>query len=240
MKKLERLLIYLGAGHINSKIYQFQEYMERILWWNDKVNLTAIMDPTEFEEKHFMDSLLIGELGEFSGSQKIVDIGTGGGFPGIPLAIAYPSKEFLLVDSLEKRLKIVKEVAEEIGIDNVTVLHSRAEDLGRNKDYRERFDLCVSRAVAHLAVLSEYCLPPVKPGGSFIAYKGPEAEGEAAASGRAIAVLGGERARVVKSKAASMVSGYELDHLLVVVKKKKKTPAAYPRKAGTPAKTPIK
>ncbi|MGI6257150.1 MAG: 16S rRNA (guanine(527)-N(7))-methyltransferase RsmG [Anaerovoracaceae bacterium] len=239
MKKLERVLASLDVED-NSKIYQFQEYMEKILWWNNKVNLTAITDPAEFEEKHFVDSLLIGELEEFRESQKVVDIGTGGGFPGIPLAIAYPRKEFLLVDSLGKRLKIVKEIAEEIGIDNVTVLHSRAEDLGRNKDYRERFDLCVSRAVAHLAVLSEYCIPLVKPGGSFIAYKGPEAEAEVAASGKAVAILGGEEAKIVRPRALSAVGGYGLDHPLVVVKKKKKTPAAHPRKAGTPAKMPIK
>lgn len=239
MKMLAQALKLLKIEERDSKIYQFEVYMEKILWWNDKVNLTSIVDPAEFEMKHFVDSLLAAELEIFAESRHIVDIGTGGGFPGIPLAIAYPDKRFLLVDSLRKRMNIVGEIIAETGLANVDVLHSRAEDLGRSKKYRERFDLCVSRAVADLAVLSEYCLPLVKVGGNVVAYKGPDVSREAARSEKAVKRLGGSSPKIVKPNMAEALDGFHLDHLLVQIEKKRKTPSAYPRKAGTPVRAPI-
>ncbi len=237
---LEQILQELNIDEMPSKLYQFRRYQERILWWNEKVNLTSIVDPAAFEAKHFVDSLLAAGEEEFQRSKRIVDIGTGGGFPGIPLAIAYPDKEFLLVDSLGKRLKIVEEIAGELEINNVTVLHSRAEDLGRNKKYREKFDLCVSRAVADLAVLSEYCIPLVKRGGNFIAYKGPDGGAEAERCEKAIKLLGGKLVSADKPGIVERIDNYHLEHTLVIIHKIGKTTFAYPRKAGTPAKNPLK
>jgi 16S rRNA (guanine527-N7)-methyltransferase len=205
--------------------------MEGVLEWNEKVNLTAITEKDEFIEKHFIDSLLCAETLAFSASSSICDVGTGGGFPGIPLAICYPEKQFTLMDSLGKRLKIVRHLCDEIGINNVQVVHGRAEELARNKDYREQFDLCVSRAVANMRVLSEYCLPFVKPGGCFIAYKGPDCREEIEEARRAIEILGGDKPDIRHLA--------HLDHSLVVIQKKAATPDSYPRKAGTPAKKPL-
>ena len=157
---------------------QLRQYMEGVLAWNEKVNLTAITDRDAFVQKHYIDSLLCAESLDFTESTSICDVGTGGGFPGVPLAVCYPDKEFVLMDSLQKRVKIVRELCDEIGLRNVTVIHGRAEELARKKEYRENFDLCVSRAVANMQVLSEYCLPFVKPGGYFIAYKGADCEAE--------------------------------------------------------------
>ena len=159
--------------------------------------------------------------------------GTGGGFPGVPLAALCPEKKFVLADSLAKRLRVIDAVAIESGITNITTVHGRAEDLGRNPDYRETFDVCVSRAVASLPVLLEYCLPFVKVGGTFIAYKGPEAEEEIKISSGALKKLGGKIDRVVDE------SDGTYSHNLIVITKSSSTPKAYPRKAGTPSKTPL-
>lgn len=210
-------------------------YMEGVLEWNEKVNLTAITDRNEFEKKHFIDSLLCAESPEFVHSSSIVDIGTGGGFPGVPLAVCFPEKEFVLVDSLAKRLKIVETLCRDIGVRNVTVIHGRAEDLGRQKDLREHFDMCVSRAVANMNILAEYCLPFVREGGFFAAYKGPDCSEEINGAKKAIEILGGRilRTDIMKTEET------EFEHSLVYIEKIRTTPAAYPRKAGTPAKKPL-
>lgn len=219
-----------GSSKIASELVN---YMKGILEWNEKINLTAIKNPGEFVIKHFFDSFPAAMLPEFRNAETIIDVGTGGGFPGVPLAALCPEKKFVLADSLAKRLRVIDAVAIESGITNITTVHGRAEDLGRNPDYRETFDVCVSRAVASLPVLLEYCLPFVKVGGTFIAYKGPEAEEEIKISSVALKKLGGKIDRVVDE------SDGTYNHNLIVITKSSSTPKAYPRKAGTPSKTPL-
>ena len=231
MNDLRNFIEQLHIAKPEEKEAQLIKYMEGVLEWNQKVNLTAITDRNEFIQKHFIDSLLCAKTLEFTESSSICDVGTGGGFPGVPLAICYPDKQFTLMDSLEKRLKIVRQLCDEIGINNVQVIHGRAEELARREEYREQFDLCVSRAVANMRVLSEYCLPFVKTGGSFIAYKGPDCRAEIDDAGKAIQMLGGDKPEIRPLT--------HLEHNLVFIKKIKNTPKAYPRKAGTPAKKPL-
>ena len=219
-----------GSFKIASELVN---YMKGILEWNEKINLTAIKNPGEFVIKHFFDSFPAAMLPEFRNAETIIDVGTGGGFPGVPLAALCPEKKFVLVDSLAKRLRVIDAVAIESGITNITTVHGRAEDLGRNPDYRETFDVCVSRAVASLPVLLEYCLPFVKVGGTFIAYKGPEAEEEIKISSGALKKLGGKIDRVVDE------SDGTYSHNLIIITKSSSTPKAYPRKAGTPSKTSL-
>ncbi|QOX64800.1 16S rRNA (guanine(527)-N(7))-methyltransferase RsmG [Anoxybacterium hadale] len=236
MKQLIDVLEEMKLPYEQGMIDQFQRYMELILEWNEKVNLTSITDQVEFIIKHYVDSVVICECTQFQEAKKIIDIGTGAGFPGIPLAILYPEKEFLLLDSLNKRIKIIQELAAEIGLQNVSFCHGRAEEFAHKKEYREHFDLCVSRAVANLAVLSEYCLPFVRLGGWFAAYKSAAADDEIESSKKAVTMLGGE----MKDNYRPQTKGFDLDHRIQMIYKNKKTLAKYPRKAGTPAKEPLK
>lgn len=238
MKNLEIFLASKGFNEkqISQAIPKLLTYREETLKWNNKVNLTAITNPEEFIHKHYVDSLLCADAPEVIQARTILDVGTGGGFPGIPLAIIFPDKKFVLLDSLQKRLKIVREMADTIGINNVEVVHGRAEDLARTPNYREQFDLCVSRAVANLSTLSELCLPFVKVGGFFISYKGPNCNAEVSEALNAIHVLGGKLERVEQPSPAH----YETDHTMLYIHKERKTPHLYPRKAGTPGKDPIK
>lgn len=213
-----------------------EKYMEGILAWNEKVNLTNITDPAEFRIKHNADSLMCVDFPEFLEAETVIDVGTGGGFPGIPLAVYAPEKHFTLLDSLNKRLKIIDELSGELGIKNITLVHGRAEDAARAKEHREKYDLCVSRAVSNLATLSEYCLPFIKVGGYLLAYKGPGAEEEVKEASKALKILGGS---FVDIRETSMEE-YGLDHRILVIKKVRNTPKAYPRKAGTPLKAPLK
>lgn len=233
MKFLEESFEKLNIPFDNSVIEMFEQYMDGILEWNKKINLTAITDRDEFISKHFVDSVLSYNFREYIDADSIIDIGTGAGFPGIPLAIVSPDKKFVLADSLNKRLKVINELASKIGIDNIETVHGRAEELARNKKYREAFDLCISRAVANLAVLCEYCLPFIKVGGHLLAYKGPDAEEEVKMAEKAIKILGGKLIEIVSVD----LDGY--DHNIVVIEKINKTPSKYPRKAGTPGKEPI-
>jgi len=233
MKSLTDALTKLGIPFDETIVEQFKGYMEGILDWNEKINLTAITDKEEFIAKHFVDSVLCYGFKEYVNAESIIDVGTGGGFPGIPLAIISPDKYFVLADSLNKRLKVINTLTDELGIDNAETVHGRAEELAKNKHYRESFDLCISRAVANLAVLAEYCLPFIKKGGYLLAYKGPDAEEELERAAKAIKVLGGKFNRIESVE----LDGY--DHNIVVIEKIKDTPAKYPRKAGTPAKEPI-
>ncbi len=217
-----------------EQLARFEGYRAAVLEWNEKINLTAITDPEEFEKKHFSDSVAIAGLPEVREARRVIDVGTGGGFPGVPLAIVFPEKEFVLMDSLAKRLAVVESVCRELSIANVTVVHARAEDLGRNAAHREAYDLCVSRAVANLRTLSEYCLPLVRTGGSFLAYKTESAREEADDAGKAIAILGG---RVSGIEPAPVPDGE--GHLIIRVRKEKETPKKYPRKAGVPGKNPL-
>lgn len=213
-----------------------EKYMEGILEWNEKVNLTNITEPEEFRVKHIMDSLMCTDFPEYIRAESIIDVGTGGGFPGIPLAVFSPEKSFTLLDSLNKRLKIIGELSEELGISNIRLLHGRAEDMGRAKEHRGKYDLCVSRAVSNLATLSEYCLPFIKTGGFLLAYKGPGASKEVEEAKGAIRKLGGEFLEIRDIQ----LEEYGLDHKIVVIRKDRPTPKAYPRKAGTPLKEPLK
>ena len=214
---------------------KLDKYMEGILSWNEKVNLTNITDPDEFRVKHTLDSLVCLDFPEYVEAKSVIDVGTGGGFPGIPLAVCSPEKEFLLLDSLNKRLKIIGSLTEELGIKNVSLLHSRAEDACGRKEYRENFDACVSRAVSNLSTLSEYCLPFIRREGYLLAYKGPECERELKDAFRALKILGGEAVDIRDTE----MKEYGLEHKILVIRKVKNTPKAYPRKAGTPLRNPL-
>lgn len=236
MKELQNALEQLNIPYTEETLEKYRLYMEGIIEWNEKVNLTSITDKDEFIKLHFIDSIMSVPCEEFQKAKKIIDVGTGGGFPGIPLALAAPDKEFVLMDSLNKRIKIINQLCEEIGITNVTAVHARAEELAKNKAHRQKYDLCVSRAVANLSTLSEYCLPFIKQGGWFLSYKGPDTDKELSDAKKAIKILGGQIDR--EELAALESSG--LEHKIIFIKKVKDTPAKYPRKAGTPSKDPLK
>ena len=211
----------------------YNKLTEYILDWNEKINVTAIRDPEEFYKKNIVDSLAVLNLEEFKAAKRVMDLGTGGGFPGLRLAIACPDKEFILVDSVAKKLKVVASAADEFNLENVDVVHMRAEDLAKWPAYREQFDAVVSRAVSNMSTLCEYCIPFVKKGGYFIAFKTRDAEEEIESAKKAIAVLGGKLERIEEDGIEG--SG----HIFVVIKKEKDTPQKYPRKAGLPLKDPI-
>ncbi len=212
-------------------------YMDAILERNKHINLTAVRDRDEAIHKHIVDSLSCTMLKEYQNARRVVDMGTGGGFPGVPLAIASADKSFTLVDALNKRLKVIDELTSNLGITNITTLHSRAEDMGNSKEHREKYDLCVSRAVASLDVLVEWCLPLVKVGGYMIAYKGENVSRETEDARKAIEQLGGKVERLDNIEASSEdISG----HVLVVIKKVKHTPSKYPRQSGQAKKHPIR
>ena len=236
MKNVESICSRLHINYDDGKSRKFEGYMESVLEKNKHINLTAITDRDEFIRKHYVDSLLCASSAEFRNANSVIDVGTGGGFPGIPLAIAFPEKEFVLIDSLNKRIRIINELCENYGIDNVTALHGRAEELGRNSNFRESFDICVSRAVANMSTLSEYCLPFVKIGGTFIAYKGPECSEELNNASNAIRMLGGEVMRIENPQFEEL----PFEHTLIYINKAESTRSKYPRKAGTPSKEPIK
>ncbi len=211
----------------------YEELIRLALEWNEKINITAITDPKDFLEKNILDSLEITGLEEIEKAKRIMDLGTGGGYPGLPLAMQYPEKDFVLMDSVNKKLKVIEDIAEKLKIKNVETLHGRAEDLAKEKEYRDNFDLVVSRAVAAMPTLAEYALPFVKPGGYFIAYKTATAREEIKSAEKAIKKLGGRLVKIIESGQAN--SG----HLLVLVEKLVETPKVFPRKAGEAKKSPL-
>lgn len=214
---------------------QFHKYYELLTEWNKVMNLTGITEYDEVNEKHFVDSLAIVKAVDLNDVNTVIDIGTGAGFPGIPLKIVFPHLHVVLLDSLNKRVKFLDAVLEELGLQDISTLHGRAEDYARKEEYREKFDLCVSRAVANLATLSEYCIPYIRVGGIFISYKSGNIEEELNASKRAVTVLGGSLEDTVKFQ----LPGTEIGRAFVKVRKKKSTAKKYPRKAGMPGKEPI-
>lgn len=233
LDKFEKGLADLGISLNETQIKQFLDYYELLVETNKVMNLTAITEFDEVIEKHFLDSLSLCRIYDLNREIRVLDLGTGAGFPGVPLKIAFPQIRLVLADSLNKRIKFLENVVGELSLQNVSCVHGRAEEMGKNKEYREQFDLCVSRAVANLSSLSEYCIPFVKEGGAFISYKSGEIEEEANAAKKAISVLGGELRKIYKFDL------YEQKRSFVIIDKKKKTPKAYPRKAGTPTKEPL-
>lgn len=212
----------------------FFKYYELLTEWNEKINLTAITDEDEVALKHFLDSLNAAR-DIVTDKMKVIDVGTGAGFPGLPVKINNPGISLTLVDSLNKRINFLNEVILELGLKDVKTVHSRAEDLGVNKDYREKYDVCVSRAVANLTTLCELCLPFVRVGGLFVSLKGPKAEEEAGEALRAIELLGG-RLKTIKPYD---LSDTDINHNVVIIEKISHTPTKYPRKAPKPSKEPL-
>lgn len=232
-KDLEEFEIYLNE----EQVRQFLNYYDLLKEWNSFMNLTAITEFHEVLKKHFVDSLslikAIPDLAEKSYS--VIDVGTGAGFPGIPLKIAFPNLKITLLDSLNKRIKFLNETVSELKLEDVVLIHGRAEDFSKPEKKRESFDLCVSRAVANLSTLSEYCIPFVKKGGYFISYKSERLSEEFDSAKKAIQVLGGKYERQVEFN----LPDSDIYRNLVVIKKEKSTPLKYPRKAGLPSKEPI-
>lgn len=226
----------MGIGLSEDSFKAFLRYKEMILEWNQNINLTTITDSDEMDIKHFADSLSPALTGLLDGRKKIIDIGTGAGFPGIPLKIWNPELQVTLMDSLNKRIRFLELVINELGLKEINAIHGRAEELALKPEYREAFDICISRAVASLDTLSEYCIPFVKPGGWFIAMKGPSAMDEIKLAGKAISTLGG----AVEDIREIRFPGTDIEHTLVMVKKLTKTSSKYPRGGGKPRKSPIK
>ncbi|MET1248391.1 MULTISPECIES: 16S rRNA (guanine(527)-N(7))-methyltransferase RsmG [Sporolactobacillus] len=235
MEVLEKLLSMKNIHLSETQSRQFQLYYEMLIEWNNKMNLTAITDQKEVIIKHFFDSLTPCFYFSLQGTQTLCDVGSGAGFPGIPMKILFPKLKLTIVDSLKKRLTFLQAVVDQLGLDDVTLCHDRAEDFARRADIRESFDLVTARAVAKLSVLSEYCLPLVHLGGSFIALKGSNADTEVEQARDAIAQLGGKLIRTISLDLPEN-SG---KRSLVRIDKTAPTPRKYPRKPGVPMKNPL-
>lgn len=216
---------------------QFATYYNKLIEFNKKVNLTRITDKNEVYLKHFFDSItpLLEFSDLFKGEKSLCDVGAGAGFPSLPIKILCPDLSITIVDSLGKRLKFLDELVSDLSLDKVTLVHSRAEDAGQNKNLREKFDLVTGRAVARMSVLSEYCLPLAKVDGYLVALKGPKAQDELAEAKNAIEVLGGS----VKEVKELTLPDTDDERTLIIVKKVKATPKKYPRQAGTPNRKPL-
>lgn len=217
-----------------EQIEQFYKYMELLLEWNEKINLTAITEPKEVILKHFVDSLTIVKYIE--NGTSLVDMGTGAGFPGIPLKILRPDIKITLVDSLNKRINFLNEVISNLKLKNIETIHSRAEEFGKNKKYRESFDIATSRAVANFSTLSEYLIPLVTKNGKVIYMKGSDVKEELEEAKNAIKILGGK----IEEQEDFYLPKSDIKRNIIIVKKVEKTPSRYPRKPGTPSKEPIK
>lgn len=235
-EKFKRQIKELDLELNDIQLEQFEKYYKLLVDWNRFMNLTAITEYEEVYEKHFLDSLAVTKVIDMNEVDTIIDIGTGAGFPGIPLKIAFPHLNVVLLDSLQKRIKYLDTVIEELGLEKIETLHGRAEDYAKKEEYREKFDLCVSRAVANLSTLSEYCLPYVKVDGKFIPYKSGEITLEAEEAKKAVGILGGNIKKIKKF----LLPESDITRSFVVIEKKKATPKKYPRKAGMPSKEPIK
>lgn len=224
-----------GLQLSETQLQQFTRYYELLIEWNEKMNLTAITEEHEVAVKHMVDSLTVYDETLFHDGVSVIDVGTGAGFPGLPLKIFCPEIQLTLMDSLNKRVKFLQTVVNELGLEGVECVHARAEEGARNKKYREQFDIAVSRAVARLPILCEYCLPFVKKGGHFLALKGRAFAEEVEEASKAIKVMGGSRTEMREVH----LPGLEDKRAIIIVTKTMPTPKAYPRKAGTPAKNPL-
>ena len=232
--------LYRGAKELNielkeENIDRFLKYKELLKEWNEKINITTITDDVEIDQKHFLDSLTPFSTKLFEGKKKIIDIGTGGGFPGVPLKIVNNDLDVDLLDSLNKRIIFLNEVINSLGLKNIRAIHGRAEEFSIKPIYREKYDICISRAVASLNTLSEYCLPFVKVGGYFISMKGPDVDEELNSSKNAIKLLGGS---LVEAKKVNIPES-NITHSLIIIEKIVETPTKYPRGGGKPRKNPL-
>lgn len=230
-----------AAADVNMNLSEeqydkFIKYMRLVQEWNQKINLTAITEDEEFIKKHFIDCIKAFKSDELKNAKTLIDVGTGAGFPGLPIAIMREDLNVTLLDSLNKRINFLNIVINELGLKNVVTIHSRAEDGARKKELRENFDIATSRAVANMTVLSEFCLPYVKVGGHFVALKGPAIDEELKDSRNALGVLGGKLKQVIELE----IEDTDLKHNIVVVSKEKECPKSYPRKAGIITKKPLK
>lgn len=232
-REFEKYLAKMNISLLKEQYGQFYAYMELLIEWNEKMNLTAITDPKEIILKHFVDSLTIAKY--VKEDKSIIDMGTGAGFPGIPIKIYRKDVKVVLADSLNKRIKFLDEVIDKLKLENVETIHCRAEELGKNKQYREKFDYATSRAVANLSTLSEYLMPFVKLNGKCIFMKIIEVEEELEKAKKAIKTLGGKVEKVDKFE----IPESDLGRSIIIVKKEKITPSKFPRKPGTPAKEPL-
>ena len=232
-REFEKYLAKMNISLLKEQYGQFYAYMELLIEWNEKMNLTAITEPKEIILKHFVDSLTIAKYVEEG--KSIIDMGTGAGFPGIPIKIYRKDVKAVLADSLNKRIKFLDEVIDKLKLENVETIHCRAEELGKNKQYREKFDYATSRAVANLSTLSEYLMPFVKLNGKCIFMKTIEVEEELEKAKKAIKTLGGKIEKVDKFE----IPESDLGRSIIIVKKEKITPSKCPRKPGTPAKEPL-
>ena len=215
-----------------EKYKNFYEYMIGIIEWNKKINLTSIIDEKMFIVKHFIDSLTAERF--LKGKNKIIDIGTGAGFPGIPLKINNEDLEITLLDSVNKKLNVIREITANMNLKNIEIIHSRAEELAKNENYREKYDVAITRAVSNMSTIAEYMLPFVKVGGTVVCMKGPNYEEELEKSKKSIEVLGGKIYKIEKINI-----DLEMDRVFILIKKEKNTPKEYPRNGGKPLKEPI-
>lgn len=225
-----------GLNFERGQYDKFILYKDMIKEWNEKINLTAIIEDEEIIKKHFIDSIKSYRFEPLKNCENLIDVGTGAGFPGIPLKIMRPDLEVVLLDSLNKRVNFLNEVINTLGLKGIKAIHGRAEDFAREASYREKFDVVISRAVANMSVLSELCIPYVKNGGYFVAMKGPSVDEEMNEGKNAVEILGGSIENIIKVD----IEDTDLKHNLVIVKKVKATPKTYPRKAGTASKKPLK
>lgn len=233
--KFENILRHWKIPFSGEQKEQLITYYEMLIEKNKVMNLTAITEFEDVLEKHFLDSISVSRYVDFTAELSVIDLGTGAGFPGMPLKIMFPNLSITFADSLNKRILFLNEVIDALKLEGVQTVHSRAEDLAVDCNYREQYDYCLSRAVANLSTLSEYCLPFVKLGGIFISYKSGEIDEELSAAKKAIHLLGGQ----VKDVISFQLDGTDFGRSFVMIQKDKKTPKAYPRKSGMPSKKPL-
>ncbi len=225
----------LGLELSEYQVDQFLKFYELLVEWNKVMNLTGITEYEEVVSKHFLDSLLMVKAYDMDQADRIIDVGTGAGFPGIPLKIAFPQKKFVLLDSLGKRIKFLDTVVDNLELQQMELIHGRAEDYAKKEEYREQFDLAVSRAVANLASLSEYCIPFVKLGGAFVPYKSGNIREELKSSEKAMRILGGNKMECKEL----ILPDTDITRTFILIEKVKHTSKKYPRKAGMPTKEPL-
>ena len=235
IEQFQTLLTEKGISLSQRQLEQYEEYYLTLVEWNEKMNLTAITDKEAVYLKHFFDSISAAFYFNFSKPLHICDVGAGAGFPSIPIKIAFPNLQITIVDSLNKRISFLENLASTLKLENVRFIHDRAETFGQNVNHREQYDVVMARAVARLSVLSELCIPLAKVGGTFIAMKAQHATEELEAAKKAIQVLGGK----LESVQSFILPLEESERSLLFISKEKKTPKQYPRKPGTPNKTPI-